>query len=308
MNVEGVVGPQEFLERAAVLLADEARHNLILGIARTLVHSPEVYPDYRLYVVSEAGTVQCAAVITPPYNLIVADTQNDAALTALAVHLADADNEVPGAVGNQPTIDRFVAEWKRVSGGKAKLQMAQGVFALDNVRPISAADGGWRPADLADAEVVSEWMDEFIAETLPDEKRDEDRVRKAVTRRLGGETPGAYWLWEAGGLPVSLTGRGNPAGNGIRIGPVYTPPAHRGKGYASALVAAQSQWLLDNGYEFCYLYTDLSNPTSNAIYERIGYRQIAEAAMYGFGFDQGELLSMIGFGIEKGRDEVVGPG
>ena len=63
---------------------------------------------------------------------------------------------------------------------------------------------------------------------------------------------------------------------------MYTPPQHRGNGYASALVAAQSQWLLDNGYEFCFLYTDLANPTSNAIYERIGYSQVAEAGMYSF--------------------------
>ncbi len=81
---------------------------------------------------------------------------------------------------------------------------------------------------------------------------------------------------------MALSGYGHPTGAGIRIGMVYTPPEHRGNGYATALVADQSQWLLDNGYDACFLFTDLANPTSNRIYERIGYRQVAEAASYGF--------------------------
>jgi hypothetical protein len=79
-----------------------------------------------------------------------------------------------------------------------------------------------------------------------------------------------------------MTGNTGPTPNGIRIGPVYTPPEHRGKGYASNLVATQSQWLLDSGRRFCFLYTDLANPISNSIYQRIGYRQVAESAEYSF--------------------------
>jgi predicted GNAT family acetyltransferase len=81
---------------------------------------------------------------------------------------------------------------------------------------------------------------------------------------------------------VSLSGHSGPTPNGIRIGPVYTPPDLRGNGYATTLVARQSQWLLDNGHRYCFLYTDLANPRSNSIYQRIGYRQIAESAQYRF--------------------------
>ena len=85
------------------------------------------------------------------------------------------------------------------------------------------------------------------------------------------------------GEVVSICGYGSPTPNGVRIGPVYTPPELRGHGYATALTAELSQRLLDGrlyegGRRFCFLYTDLANPTSNAIYERIGYRRIAEAA------------------------------
>ena len=98
----------------------------------------------------------------------------------------------------------------------------------------------------------------------------------------GGDPSAAFWLWEDTDVPVSASGYGGKTLNGIRIGPVYTPPQHRGRGYATSLVAAQSQWLLDSGYRFCFLYTDLANPTSNAVYQRIGYRQVAESAQDAF--------------------------
>ena len=90
---------------------------------------------------------------------------------------------------------------------------------------------------------------------------------------------GGFLIWEDEGEVVSIAGCGGPTPNGIRIGPVYTPPELRGRGYATALVAELSQRLLDSGRRFCFLFTDLANPTSNAIYERIGYVRIAESAM-----------------------------
>ncbi|NJR12386.1 GNAT family N-acetyltransferase [bacterium] len=67
---------------------------------------------------------------------------------------------------------------------------------------------------------------------------------------------------------------------GMRIGGVYTPPEQRGHGYASALTAALSQALLDDGLRFCTLNTDLKNPTSNKIYPAIGYYLVADQTMY----------------------------
>jgi predicted GNAT family acetyltransferase len=91
-----------------------------------------------------------------------------------------------------------------------------------------------------------------------------------------------FWLWEDGGAPVSLVGGGSRTPNGVRIGPVYTPPEQRGRGYASSLTAAVSQRLLDEGRRFCFLYTNLANPTSNRIYLTIGYRPVADALMVAF--------------------------
>jgi GNAT superfamily N-acetyltransferase len=282
MRYAAVADPAEFMERAAPLLADEARHNLILGVGKTLLRSPEVYPDYHAFIVSADHEPTAAALMTPPYNLILADVASEEALDALVDGIATAGIAVPGAIGNQPTIGRFVERWKIRLDVTACLRMAQGVFALDRVERIETAAGSPRIAAGEDLDLIEAWTAAFLAEALPDEPADEPRSRSLIERRLGGGTPGAYWLWVDGDQVVSLSGHGNPTGRGVRIGPVYTPPEHRGKGYASALVAAESQWLLAHGYEFCFLYTDLANPTSNAIYERIGYRQVAEAASYAF--------------------------
>jgi uncharacterized protein len=89
-------------------------------------------------------------------------------------------------------------------------------------------------------------------------------------------------LWEVEGTPVSMAGYSGSTPNGIRVAPVYTPPKNRGKGFAGACVAALSQKLLDDGRKFCFLYTDLANPTSNHIYQTIGYEPVADATVYSF--------------------------
>jgi predicted GNAT family acetyltransferase len=90
-------------------------------------------------------------------------------------------------------------------------------------------------------------------------------------------------IWEDEGRMVSITAYGNPTPHGIRLGPVYTPPELRGRGYASACVAAVSHYLLDAGRKQCFLFTDLANPTSNKIYQAIGYRAVGDALELHFG-------------------------
>ena len=84
------------------------------------------------------------------------------------------------------------------------------------------------------------------------------------------------------GTVVSMAGFAGPTPNGIRVAWVYTPPDNRGKGFAGACVAALSQKLLDEGRKFCFLYTDLANPISNHVYQRIGYEPVTDATVYSF--------------------------
>lgn len=282
MRVETVTDPQAFLERTSALVADEARHSVMRGILGTLVRSPDVYPDYRLFVAEKDLVVVAAAAITVPFSLVLADAVDDSALAELVAEVVADGVDIPGVVGNRPTVVKFVAAWEEATSTKATLQMAQGVFALEEVQPIPRPAGWVRPAGPADLEIVEAWTIAFMAEAMPYEKPDAEGIRTMATRSLSGEDPSGFWLWEIDGVPVSLSGHGNPSGTGIRVGPVYTPPESRRNGYASGLVAEQSQRLLDDGYRSCFLFTDLANPISNRIYERIGYRRVAEAASYGF--------------------------
>jgi uncharacterized protein len=267
----------EFLERAAPLLADEARYNLILGLAGTLRDSPAVYPEHELWLVEDGDDVVGAALRTPPYNLVLGHG-TDAALQALARKLAGG---IPGAVGAVPEIDDFVAACVREHGVTAEPRVRQGIYALDAVVTPAVPPGSPRAATPADRELLVRWWGEFGVEALGALEQDEEQNGRNVDHRLA--TPGnGIALWEDGGEPVSAVGYGSPTPTGVRIGPVYTPPEHRGRGYASALTADVSAEQLASGRSFCFLYTDLANPISNKIYVAIGYRRVCDSVQYAF--------------------------
>ncbi len=119
------------------------------------------------------------------------------------------------------------------------------------------------------------------------EEVDRERTEAMADRWLAGRGRTIY-LWE-NGVAVSLCAVGSPTPHGIRIGPVYTPMERRGHGYASALVAAVSQIQLEAGRRFVYLFTDLANPTSNHIYQTIGYEPVADVEEWIFASDPSRI-------------------
>jgi predicted GNAT family acetyltransferase len=267
-------------EAGPFLLADEARHNLILGIAGTIRDSPDRYPLRNLWLVREGGEVSAAALRTPPYNLVLARPRSAPALAALAE--AVAGEEIPGVTGTEPEVHQFAELWSRQSGVPGRVNMRQGVYSLEHVAPLPEVPGSARVGTDDDYDLALRWWIAFGEEVLHEGGPGREDADQNVRHKLSSPT-GGFLLWEDDGEPVSLAGWGGPTPNGIRIGPVYTPPELRGRGYATALTAELSQSLLDGrlyegGRKFCFLYTDLANPTSNAIYERIGYRLAAEAA------------------------------
>ena len=267
----------EFLRRAeALLLADEARHNLLLGVAGTLRDHPGHYPEQRLWLILDGARVVGAAVQTPPHNLILARPAEEAALGVLAAAI---DEELPGVVGAVPEVELFGAAWERASGAHAELRVAQGIYALEKLISPEPVAGRARAAIEEDRPVLVEWLRAFAREALGQEEIDE-RLERVLDSRLTHADAG-FVLWDDGG-PVSLAGFGGTTPNGTRIGPVYTPHEHRGRGYGSAVTAAVSAARLAAGRRFCFLYTDLSNPTSNKIYVALGYRRICDSLELAF--------------------------
>jgi uncharacterized protein len=184
---------------------------------------------------------------------------------------------VPGVLAPQEIARSFAEAWVTAAGGGYRLRMAQRVHELRTVQlPAGSVPGALRVATLADFEPVYNWARAFFQEALGEENP--DQVRLLVEQRLAA---GDFVLWEDG-KPVSMAMRTRPGGRGVSVSAVYTPPEQRRKGYATACVAALSRRLLASGYDYCALFTDLANPTSNDIYYQIGYRPVADFDEYRF--------------------------
>jgi predicted GNAT family acetyltransferase len=175
---------------------------------------------------------------------------------------------LPGVLGPEETVNVFVTHWTAATGTHAEHEKGMGVYQLDRVVVPVHPGGAAELATPADKALLVEWVADFNALTASDRRSAEEIVSHALDKQL-------YWLWK-NPHPVSLAAFNAPTPHGMRIGPVYTPPGHRGKGYASANVAALSWRLLDSGRQFCYLFTDLANPTANNIYQKIGYRRVCD--------------------------------
>lgn len=272
-----------FLDEAGpLLLADEARNNLVLGLAAALRDAPD--EGAALWLVEDGGAAVAAALRTPPYNLVLAGPSPPAALAALAAAI---DEELPGVVGGRPEAEAFARLWAEDRPVRPRLLREQGIYALEAVRPVPRPPGRARRAERRDRPLLVAWLAAFGEEALEDGDPGRADPGATVERRLAGDAEGGFLLWEDGGEVVSLAGWDGPTPNGVRVGPVYTPPSRRGRGYATGLVAELSELLLAAGRRFCFLYTDLANPTSNAIYERIGYVRVCESAMIAFEAEAG---------------------
>ena len=219
------------------------------------------------------------ALRTPPFQLVLSTCAPSfdvrQVVDALVADLVRLSLSLPGVAGPKPVVDAFLPRWEAASGQEATLAVAERIYELTRVIPPPEVPGRMRMAGAEDRDLLVAWLGAFAREATPEAPV---TPAEAVDRRLA--TPGsAFYLWELD-EPVSLVGHTGPTPTGMRIGPVYTPPVYRGRGYAGALVAAVSQHLLDAGRQRCFLYTDLANPTSNALYQRIGYRPVGDVDQY----------------------------
>ena len=278
MRLQRFTEVDEFLDVVGAFLgAREAEHNLIFGVCSSVRETPEAYtgPPY-FAVVTDGDIVVAAAIQTPPFRLVLSEVDDPEAIEVLVGDVADRD--LPGVLGPVEVVRAFVEERAAQGGPTARISESERIFRLTAVIPPRPVAGQCRPANLGDRAVVRDWIAAFMLEAFGEV--DLADVTASTDRWLAGRGRTLY-LWEDSDV-VSLCGVGGETPNGIRIGPVYTPPEVRGRGYASALVAGVSQAELDAGRRFCFLFTDLANPTSNHIYQTIGYEPVRDVDVYRF--------------------------
>jgi predicted GNAT family acetyltransferase len=236
--------------------------------------------DGRYYLIGDGSAPVSAAIHTPPYHLLVTPVAEDVRpdwAKALAGHLRAAGRAPAGVTGPTREAEAFVAEWQSLTGLVGRVTMSEGLFEMREPPAATGVRGGARRATEDDIDLLARWFADFDAEAHVDEVVEDAGVRAG--RRL---RRGRLLFWVDGGSPVSLAGLSVPVFGVSRIGPVYTPPEFRRHGYASALTAEATRMGLAQGSGPVVLYTDLANPTSNKIYQAIGYRPVNEAVMYGF--------------------------
>ena len=308
MDLTRYADPAAFAGRAGpFLLRHEAEHNLTLGLLGAMqrqptLPTPPATPPY-LATLEEGGEVRAVALRTPPHRLVLSrigpgvdppagapdaaplgvDKVAEEVTEHLVADLAGHSPDLSGVLGPPAFAGVFAGRWAERLGKQARRGMATRIFQLDAVTPAPAAQGvagALRPATEADLDLLIRWVAAFTRDIGERGEADEARARAGVSRTIAA---GGLHLWEVEGAgPVSMANATGATPSGIRINMVYTPPELRRRGYASACVGALSQAQLDAGRRFCFLYTDLANPTSNHIYQELGYRPGADADTYDF--------------------------
>ncbi len=276
MRLTTYADPGDFLAAAqAALESREAANNLMLGVCLRLVHQPErIHTPPLLVTVHDAGGLALAAMMTSPYELVLYHHQGDPGppLDALAQELVASVWSVPGVLAPDGLAEAFARRWAGLTACTVRPARQQRVFRLTKMPPPPAIAGRLRPATAGDLTLVTNWWEAFNLEALGETS--DESLREAARLRIAD---GDIFLWEVEpARPVSMMARTRPTRHGIGVSLVYTPPALRRLGYASAGVTALSRRLLAEGRRFCCLFTDLANPTSNHIYQVIGYRPVAD--------------------------------
>lgn len=223
------------------------------------------------------GAVTGAISMTPPYGVLLGELPPGSE-DELAAGLRERAAVVPDVMGTVDAAGRFAASWTSGAGLSTEVAMRQRVYTLDGLRPPAPPPAGQaRPGVLADLDLVMEWMTEFHQEAEASSASPQPDIYR---RRI---ELGLLWLWQdEQAKPVSMASRNVTVAGVSRIGPVYTPPAERRHGYGAAVTAACTQDALDCGARQVVLFTDEANPTSNGIYQQLGYRALDERVILRF--------------------------
>lgn len=283
-RVERSTDPAAFLELAGAHLATEPVLSTVVSttLERAVADpSPVDHPRWWAALVDErtdevVGVAMRTAPFRPyPLYLLPMPT---AAAEAFSAWLLEHEPDVAHANGVCASVETVLGVLADDRGGSTRVLEHDRLWEATSVLPPTGVPGGARAATLDDLDLVTAWCLDFMpaadrqAGRPPREGEGEHLDRDYARGKIG---QGLMWLWEDKGEVVHLTGWNPPALGVARVGPVYTPVEHRGHGYAAALVARVTEQILAEGARAC-LFTDVDNPVSNGVYERIGYRPVAE--------------------------------
>ena len=283
MQINKYNNANEYYQRVeSYLLQDEAAHCLLIGLSKAMCNSQPKHQDFPYLVTVESdGAIVATAIRTSPRRRLILSKSTDLeAIKSIAEDAIAFENKsLPGVIGLKSEAITFARTWHFLTEQNYKLAFAMKIHQLKTVIAVRKASGSFRLVEKSDRSLITKWIQAFELEALGDSEPKSDPstwFEKNLKKK-------SLYIWQDK-VPVSIAAFGGATANGVKVNAVYTPPEYRGKGYATSCVAALSQHLLDLGYRYCFLFTDLANPTSNHIYQKIGYQPVCEISNYSFKF------------------------
>ena len=290
MQINTYDNAREYYRRAeSYLLEDEAAHCLLIGLSKAMCNSQSEHRNFPyLITVEHHGSIIATAIRTSLQRKLVLSKSTDLGAIKLIAENAIAfeNKSLPGIIGSKSEAITFVRTWHSLTKQDYELAFAMQIHQLEAVKPINKASGSFRLVQKSDRDLIIKWSEAFEREALGDSEPKSNH-QSWFERHLKQQS---LFVWQ-NETSVSMAAFGGTTPNGTRINAVYTPPEYRGKGYATSCVAALSQHLLDLGYKYCFLFTDLANPTSNHIYQKIGYLPVCEISNYSFKFTNNKQVA-----------------
>jgi RimJ/RimL family protein N-acetyltransferase len=284
MEVVRCASPEEFLaETTSYRGLDPIRTNVLGSVASSVANDARIYDAYWWWLVkNNEGVVVGAAMRTAPFGLQIGPMPTQAAAT-LAGAVAIVDDEFPWLAGSEELVVTFLESYENChSRGSTRTSNRGRISFLYELHDllVPEVEGSCRVATMDDFELVDQWSSDFHYFIEGVAREADARDQAALVAKV---EEGALFLWSVRGVVVAMAGRATPvetpSGLATRIGPVFTPAENRGRGYGSAITASVCESLLAQGSRVM-LYADADNPTSNAVYQGIGFEIIDNVVQY----------------------------
>ncbi|MEM9951945.1 MAG: GNAT family N-acetyltransferase [Chloroflexota bacterium] len=255
------------------LMKAELMNNIIIGLLSRMIHQGETF-DSKVFLghVENADGEIVASTMMAGQGVILSQIKDQDAIAVIVNAYAEHYEMVQDVVGEPDDSEEFARLWQQKRGHNYHTMMDYGYYQLEDVIQPNHVNGHSRLAEEDDFELLVNWLMQFNIDTGLDVNPSREFAKKNIRRKLEQPILGGIRIWMDDNQPVSMAAVTRELPNGGNISLVYTPKQYRGHGYASAITATVSQDVLDMGKSFSCLATDMSNPTSNKIYQAIGYQ------------------------------------
>jgi predicted GNAT family acetyltransferase len=278
-----ILNPKEakkfLLKTRIVLETDELFGNLMYGIVNKISNNKNQYGDEDPFftIISEDNETNIFGLMTPPYTMLVySNKYTEKAIDLFVNNIIEHCKNIPGITGEKYLVEIIINKYIKKTKREYILDKKLGIYKLEKVNEYQKPDGTFRKAEIKDREIIKEYSVNFSNYTN-EPITDNEKLDKNVTEDIMNNN---YYVYEYNNEIASMARKQRPTKNGMAIGPVYTFDKYRNRGYGTAVVSELSKIILNSGKTFCTLFTDLSNPTSNSIYKKIGYKLAGENISY----------------------------